>query len=70
MQKRRDGFDVSAVFGDERRVLVRMCGETQRLLERLQSEVSPDLVCACAWICLMCELLREKKRQRLTAPSV
>lgn len=43
MKERSYGFGVSGVFGAEHRCLVRLCGETQRLLEQLKSKVSADL---------------------------
>lgn len=37
------GYGVFSVFGAEHRCLVRLCGETQRLLEQLEPKVSAPL---------------------------
>lgn len=44
MEKRSYGFGVSAVHDAEHRSVVRLRGETQRLLEQLQPQVSTRFV--------------------------
>lgn len=51
VDQRSYGFSVPGVFGSEHRCLVHLCGETQRVLEQLQPQVSADVlyysVCVC-----------------------